>query len=218
MIVVDKFPKKAEEVCKSLPAHDGAKHMAFGCDVASGKEVKLLADFAMKQYNSVPDIVVNCAGIIRDAPLLDMTEQQFDEVVAVNLKGVYLVTQAFARLAFQRKIAQSIINISSILGKMGAAERANYASTKSAVIGFTKSAASAWARDGIRVNAVLPGYVGTPLTDAIEAKLLKAACDRIPMGRMGLPEEIANAVVFLASDWSTYVTGTAVEVTGGLGM
>ncbi|VDK61479.1 unnamed protein product [Anisakis simplex] len=109
---------------------DGAKHTAFGCDVAQSAEVKSLVDFALKTYNSPPAIVVNNAGIIRDAPILDMTEEQFDEVVAVNLKGVYLVAQAFARAAIQQKTPQSIINMASILGKVGASERANYASTK----------------------------------------------------------------------------------------
>ncbi|KHN86727.1 Estradiol 17-beta-dehydrogenase 8 [Toxocara canis] len=219
LIVVDQSKKSAEEVCASLKSHDGAKHTAFKCDVGRSGEVKSLVDFALKQNSGTPPhIVVNSAGIIRDAEFLKMTEQQFDEVVNVNLKGTYLVTQAFAKLAVESKTPQSVINISSILGKTGAAERVNYAATKAGVIGFTKSVAAALAKNGVRVNALLPGYITTPMTDAIVDKLLAAACAQIPMGHMGEPMEIADAVVFLASDWSTYMTGAALEVTGGLGM
>ncbi|VDM36600.1 unnamed protein product [Toxocara canis] len=218
VLVVDRNKKSAEEVCKTLNSHGGVKHAMFCCDVARSGDVKSLLDFALKQHNTVPHVVVNSAGIIRDSELLDMSEKQYDDVLNVNLKGTFLVTQVFARLAVERHAPQSIINIASILGKMGSAERANYAASKAGVIGFTKSAAASLARTGVRVNVILPGYITTPMTDAIAEKYLKAACAQIPMGRMGVPEEIADAVLFLASNLSTYMTGAAVEVTGGLGM
>ncbi|VDK55692.1 unnamed protein product [Anisakis simplex] len=248
LIVVDKFPKSAEDVCAKLPAPTEGKHVPFVCDVAHMSEVKKLFEFASKQHSTPPNVVVNSAGIIRDAEVLKMTEEQWDEVLNINLRGTFLVTQIFARAAVASNTPQSIINIASIIGKMGAAERVNYAASKSGVIGFSKSTAAALARTSVRVNSLLPGYIISPMTDGIEDKrlvlnecfvlnefkevmlftyspfitcsfqLLKAACEKIPMGRMGKPEEIADAVLYLASDLSSYVTGTALEVAGGLGM
>uniref|UniRef100_A0A9J2PQD1 (3R)-3-hydroxyacyl-CoA dehydrogenase n=1 Tax=Ascaris lumbricoides TaxID=6252 RepID=A0A9J2PQD1_ASCLU len=218
LLVVDQNGKSAEDVCASLKSLDGAKHLSFACDVSNSNEVKSLVDFALKHYNSAPNVVVNSAGIIRDSILLKMSEKQFDDVIAVNLKGTYLITQAFTQLAVERQEFQSVINLSSIIGKIGNIGQINYAATKAGVIGLTKTAARELAINGIRLNAILPGFIKTPMTAAIPEKVLSPLCAQIPMGRMGKPEEIADAALFLASDLSTYVTGAAIEVTGGFGM
>uniref|UniRef100_A0A915BU48 (3R)-3-hydroxyacyl-CoA dehydrogenase n=1 Tax=Parascaris univalens TaxID=6257 RepID=A0A915BU48_PARUN len=218
LIVVDQNAKSAEDVCASLKSLDGAKHLSFACDVSSCSDVKSLVDFTLKHYNCTPNVVVNSAGIIRDSILLKMNEKQFDDVIAVNLKGTYLVMQAFTQLAVERHQIQSVINLSSIVGKIGNIGQVNYAATKAGVIGLTKTAAKELAKTGIRINAILPGFIKTPMTAAIPEKVLSPLCAQIPMGRMGKPEEIADAALFLASDLSTYVTGASIEVTGGFGM
>jgi len=195
-----------------------AGHASVECDVSSSGDVNRLRDFALDHFNRPPEIVVNCAGITLDSTLFKMTEENFDRVIDVNLKGVFLVTQAFAKAAVDSKTPQSVINISSIVGKIGNFGQANYAASKAGVIGFTKTAARELAAKGVRVNAVLPGFIRTPMTEKIPEKVLSGICQQIPMGRMGQPEEIADAAVFLSSDLSSYVTGTTIEVTGGMGM
>uniref|UniRef100_A0A914WRS1 (3R)-3-hydroxyacyl-CoA dehydrogenase n=1 Tax=Plectus sambesii TaxID=2011161 RepID=A0A914WRS1_9BILA len=195
-----------------------AGHASVACDVSSSSEVNKLRDFALDHFKRAPEIVVNCAGITLDATLLKLTEENFDKVIDVNLKGVFLVTQAFAKAAVEHKTPQSVINISSIVGKIGNFGQSNYAASKAGVIGFTKTVARELAAKGVRVNAVLPGFISTPMTGKIPEKVLAGICQQIPMGRMGQPEEIADAAVFLSSDLSSYVTGTTIEVTGGMGM
>ncbi|VDM40824.1 unnamed protein product [Toxocara canis] len=218
LIVVDRNKNGAETVCASLKVTDEAKHSSFVCDVSRSDEVQTLVDFVLKHYGSAPNIVVNSAGVIKDSLLLKMSEQQFDDVVAVNLKGTYLMTQAFTRLAVENRVPQSVINISSIVGKVGNVGQSNYAATKAGVIGFTKSAAKELAKKGVRLNAVLPSFIKTPMTDSMPEKVLTALCAQIPMGRMGTPDEIADVVLFLASDLSSYTTGDTIEVTGGFSM
>jgi 17beta-estradiol 17-dehydrogenase/3alpha(17beta)-hydroxysteroid dehydrogenase (NAD+) len=154
-----------------------------------------------------------------------MEESAFDDVMAVNLKGTFLMTQAFGRAwtaegssLWRGNLNASVINISSMVGKMGNLGQANYAASKAGVIGFTKTAAKELARDSIRVNAILPGFIATPMTAAVPEKVLSRIIPTIPAGRMGQPLDIANAALFLASDRSLYMTGGALEVAGGLSM
>uniref|UniRef100_A0AC35U1J5 Estradiol 17-beta-dehydrogenase 8 n=1 Tax=Rhabditophanes sp. KR3021 TaxID=114890 RepID=A0AC35U1J5_9BILA len=214
LVVVDLNREKAEEVAKGL----GGGHYGFGCDVSKSAEVQKLRDFVANTIKMNPHIVVNCAGITNDSTLLKMSEAKFDSVVAVNLKGVFLVSQAFAKLAVQNNSPQSIVNVSSIIGKVGNFGQSNYAATKAAVIAFSKSSAKELAKKNIRVNCVLPGFIKTEMTEAMPPDVLAKICTQIPMGRMGESEEIANAVLYLASDMSKYVTGAELEVTGGLYM
>ncbi|VDO39875.1 unnamed protein product [Haemonchus placei] len=182
------------------------------------EEVARLHEFVLKEVAKSPDIVVNCAGITRDSTLLKMSEKDFDEVVAVNLKGVYLVTQAFAKSAVSMKTPLSVINVSSIVGKVGNFGQCNYAATKAGVVAFGKTVGKELARKGVRVNTIMPGFIRTPMTEAMPKKVLSTICEGIPMGRMGEPEEIADVTLFLASDMSKYMTGATLEVTGGLFM
>ncbi|CAI4228593.1 unnamed protein product [Auanema sp. JU1783] len=213
VVVVDLQLASSNDVANSL----GSKgHTSFACDVSQAAQVNALKEFVLKNYNQSPAVVVNCAGITQDSTLLKMTEEKFDNVVAVNLKGTFLINQAFARASVENKTPLSIVNVSSIIGKVGNFGQANYAATKAGVIAFSKSAAKELAKKGVRVNSVLPGFITTPMTQAMPPQVLADICAGIPMGRMGDASEIADAALFLASDLSTYVTGTTIEVTGGL--
>ncbi|CAJ0564111.1 unnamed protein product, partial [Mesorhabditis spiculigera] len=210
--------KHEESAATTVAQLGGSGHLSYVGDVSKAADVEQLRKFAVEKLKNAPNVVVNCAGITRDATLLKMSEQSFDEVIAVNLKGVHLVTQAFAREAVANKAPLSIINVSSIIGKVGNFGQTNYAATKAGVIAFTKSAAKELAKKKIRVNTILPGFVETPMTKAMPEDVLKSICAGIPMGRMGHTEEIADGVLFLASDLSSYVTGAQLEITGGLYM
>eukprot|EP01062_Namystynia_karyoxenos_P051638 TRINITY_DN40650_c0_g1_i2.p2 TRINITY_DN40650_c0_g1~~TRINITY_DN40650_c0_g1_i2.p2 ORF type:complete len:293 (+),score=95.62 TRINITY_DN40650_c0_g1_i2:55-879(+) len=194
----------------------------FEADVRSAADVARVVSAAAEALRGCPSVLVNSAGITRDGFLGALTEQSWDEVLDVNLKGTFLTTQAFARqLAAARAAGEaprtaSVINVSSIIGKVGNLGQANYAASKAGVIGFTKTAAKELARDGVRVNALLPGFIRTPMTDAVPQKVIDKMRLLIPAGELGEPEDIANAVLFLASDLSSYVTGAALEVTGGM--
>jgi len=178
-----------------------------------------LKAFSLEKFNGKSlDILVNNAGITKDSLLMKMTDEQFDDVINVNLKAVYIITQLFAKLAIDQQRPMSIVNISSIVGKTGNLGQTNYSASKAGIIGFTKSAAKELARYNIRVNAVLPGFIKTPMTAKIPEKVISKFVERIPLGKMGDPEDIANAVNFLSSDLSSYMTGAQVEVTGGLDM
>ena len=163
------------------------------------------------------DILVNCAGITRDAMTKKMTEEQFDQVIAVNLKGVWNLTRLIGP-AMQLNQTGSIINISSVVGIFGNIGQANYAATKAGVIGMTKSWAKEFAlKDGnVRVNAVAPGYTMTNMMKTVPEILLERFRGQTMLGRLAEPEEIANAVLFLASDLSSYVTGEVLNVNGGM--
>lgn len=161
------------------------------------------------------DVLVNNAGIVQDAQLLKMTDEQFDLVVDINLKGVYNCAKAVV----DTMVAQGggvILNASSVVGVYGNFGQTNYAATKFGVIGFVKTWAKELGKKGIRANAVCPGFVATPILKAMPEKVIQAMEDRVPMKRMAQPEEIANLYAFLASDEASYINGAAIEITGGL--
>lgn len=163
------------------------------------------------------DILVNNAGITKDAPFIRMNEESWDMVIDVNLKGVFNITQAVAPLMTKNKKG-SIITISSVVGLYGNIGQTNYAATKGGVIAMTKTWAKELARKGaqIRANCVAPGFIATPMTDVLPEEVVKGMMDRTTLGTLGQPEDIANAVLFLASDESSYITGQTLEVSGGL--
>jgi 3-oxoacyl-[acyl-carrier protein] reductase len=184
------------------------------CDVRRRDQVEALLDTATAFGGRPLDIMVNNAGITRDATMRKMTEEQFDAVIEVNLKGTWLGTQAAA--ARMREAGRgSIINISSLSGKVGMAGQTNYSAAKAGVVGITKAAAKELAHLGVRVNAVQPGLIRTAMTEAMPQKAWDQKMSEIPMGRAGEPREVATVVLFLASDWSSYMTGTVQEITGG---
>ncbi|KAF5915786.1 hypothetical protein HPG69_018131 [Diceros bicornis minor] len=189
-------------------------HAAFQADVSEARAARRLLEQVQDSFSRPPSVVVSCAGITRDEFLLHMSEDDWDRVIAVNLKGIFLVTQAAAQALVSSGCHGSIINISSIVGKVGNMGQTNYAASKAGVIGLTQTVARELARHGIRCNSVLPGFITTPMTQKMPQKVLDKVTGMIPMGHMGDPEDVADVVAFLASEDSGYITGASVEVTG----
>ena len=194
----------------------GRKAIAVKMDVSSLKDSEDMVKKTIDAFGKV-DILINNAGITRDTVLLRMKEEQWDQVIQVNLKGTFNCTKAVIRSMFKQKSGK-IINISSVTGAMGNAGQANYSASKAAVMGFTKSIAREYAHCGITVNAVAPGFIKTAMTDAIPEKDRDAMISIIPAKRLGLPEDVADTVCFLASDMANYITGQVIHINGGMYM
>ena len=194
----------------------GRKALAVKMDVSSLKDCEAMVKKTIDAFGKV-DILINNAGITRDTVLLRMKEEQWDQVIQVNLKGTFNCTKAVIRGMFKQKSGK-IINISSVTGAMGNAGQANYSASKAAVMGFTKSIAREYAHCGITVNAVAPGFIKTAMTDAIPEKDRDAMISIIPAKRLGLPEDVADTVCFLASDMANYITGQVIHINGGMYM
>lgn len=184
------------------------------CDVSNADEMQAVVDRAFSEFGRL-DVFVNNAGITRDATLRTMTPEQFDQVIAVHLRGSWLGVKTASLAMRAQSQPGAIVNISSISGKVGLIGQTNYSAAKAGIVGLTKAAAKELGHVGIRVNAVQPGLVRTPMTDALREDVLAAKLAEIPMGRAAEADEVAKAVLFLASDLSSYVTGAVVEVTGG---
>ncbi|XP_043939511.1 (3R)-3-hydroxyacyl-CoA dehydrogenase isoform X1 [Protopterus annectens] len=216
--VVDIDHKAANETLQELSCDQPAQqHAAFPADVSSCDGVKDLLSAIQAKFLCVPSISVNCAGITADEFVLKMEEEAFDNVLKVNLKGTFLMTQAVSKaLVASGANNGSIINMGSIVGKVGNLGQANYAASKAGVEGLTKTVAKELARYGIRCNTVLPGFIETPMTAKVPQKVLEKFSGMVPLGRLGSPADVADVCAFLASDDSSYITGTSIEVTGGL--
>ena len=184
-----------------------------GCDVTSAEEVQGLLDAAAQAFSPV-QVMVNNAGITRDATMRKMTEDQFDQVIAVHLKGTWNGTR-LAGAIMRDNGGGTIVNMSSLSGKIGLAGQSNYSAAKAGIVGLSKAAAKELAHLGVRVNAIQPGLIRTAMTEAMPAKVWDQKMTEIPMGRAGEVNEIASVALFLASDLSSYMTGTVLEVTGG---
>lgn len=189
---------------------------AYAVDVADSKQVGEAAEKILKDFGRV-DVLVNNAGVTRDQLLMRMSEEDWDAVLDTNLKGAFNFTKALTR-AFLKQRSGRIINITSIIGLTGNAGQTNYAASKAGLIGFTKSVARELASRGITANAVAPGFIVTDMTQALGAEAQEALKGRIALGRLGTTEDVANAVLFLASDMASYVTGQVITVDGGLAM
>ena len=202
------------------PAKDTACEHTFVSDIGQRQSVLTLADEIFARTQTYPTIIVNAAGITRDALMLKMRDEDFDEVIRVNLKGTYLIKQIFCQRLLAKKptdLKASIINIASIVGKYGNVGQCNYTASKAGVEAMTKTMAKELGRAGIRVNAVLPGFIQTPMTDKIPEKIRERLVGNVAMGRMGTTDDIAQVCLFLASNqMSGYVNGASIEVTGGL--
>ncbi len=209
VVIVDIDQALAEERAKAI-GQSGGEAAAYIVDVSNTDAVKDLVAEVVKRFGRV-DILVNNAGITRDGLLLTMTERDWDAVIAVNLKSVFNFIKAIARPMIKQK-GGTIINISSVVGLFGNAGQINYASSKAGVIGATKSAAKELASRNIRVNAIAPGYIQTAMTDKLDEKAKNALLELIPAKTLGQPGDVANAALFLASDWSSYVTGEVLRV------
>lgn len=203
----------AEDVAAAIEK-DGGQAALLQFDVADAKAVKSAIKDAIRK-NGAFQIVVNNAGITRDALVARMKDEDWDRVFEVNLKGAFNCTRAVA-MAMMKERWGRIINISSVVGTMGNPGQANYAATKAGIEGFTKSVAREMASRGITVNAVAPGFIETDMTAGLSEKIKKQLLSQIPAGRMGMPEDVAAAVAFLASPAASYVTGHVLHVNGGL--
>lgn len=188
----------------------------YQVNVANLSEVEQAIKKIQEERGNV-DILVNNAGITRDQLLMKMSEEDWDNVMAVNVKSCYNTCRVLTR-AFLRAKKGKIINISSVVGLTGNAGQVNYAASKAAMIGLTKALAKELASRNIQVNCIAPGFITTAMTDVMTEEQKKATMEQIPMGRMGSPDEIARAAVFLASSWSDYITGQVLTVDGGMVM
>ncbi|MGD0017039.1 MAG: 3-oxoacyl-[acyl-carrier-protein] reductase [Verrucomicrobiia bacterium] len=211
--VCDVMLDNAKEVADSL-SKGGTKAAAYAVNVTDGEQVTEVCDKIVADFGRV-DVLVNNAGITRDNLLLRMSEQDWDLVLDVNLKGAFLFSKALVPSMMKQR-GGAIVNIASIVGVMGNAGQANYSSSKAGLIGLTKTIAKEYAKRGIRANAVAPGFIQTAMTQKLTDEQKKMQTDYIGLGRLGLPEDVANVVLFLASDLSSYVTGQVVGVDGGL--
>jgi 3-oxoacyl-[acyl-carrier protein] reductase len=202
-------PLLAETVAKV-----GPNSIAIKCDVRSAAEVDQAVGKCVERFGGL-DILVNNAGITRDGLLIRMKEEDWDAVLDINLKGPFLFTKAAARHLMKSK-AGRVINISSVAGVMGNAGQANYSSSKAGIIGLTKTSAREFASRNVCINAIAPGFINTEMAAKVDPKYLEAMIQNIPLKRMGEAREIASAVLFLASDLASYVTGQVLQVDGGM--
>ncbi len=207
--------EKAQETCREIEALSG-QALAIGGNGADAKAAENMVGQAVEKFGAL-DILVNNAGITRDGVLLRMKEEDWDSVMAVNLKGAYQCTRVALRFFLKRK-GGKIVNIASVTGEMGNAGQSNYAASKAGLIGFTKSVAREYASRNIQVNAVAPGFIDTAMTQAIPQKDRDFLIKQIPMERLGTPEDVAEAVLFLASPAADYITGQVLNVNGGMYM
>jgi len=215
VVLCDINLQMAEETAKEIEGQ-GVRCLALESDVSNYQDAEKIIRKTVDQFGSV-DILVNNAGITKDNILLRMKEEQWDQVMEVNLKGTFNFTKASIRVMLRQKSGK-IVNIASITGLMGNAGQANYSASKAGVIGFTKSVAREYADRGITVNAIAPGFIATAMTDAIPEREKEALIKQIPMKRLGTPYDVANAVCFLASESASYITGHVIGVNGGLYM
>jgi 3-oxoacyl-[acyl-carrier protein] reductase len=206
---------KLAEVVAEIEAA-GGKAAAFALDVSSEESIKNGAKAVLAQFGKV-EILVNNAGITRDGLLMRMKRADWDEVIGTNLTGAFLLTQALVPAMMKNRWGR-IINISSVVGRTGQAGQANYAASKAGLIGFTRSLARELASRGITANAIAPGYIETPMTEVLNEQQRTAMMAAIPLARPGRPEDIAQSVVFLASEAAGYITGHVLDVNGGMFM
>ena len=205
--------EKGEALEKELAAM-GIKAKGYRSDASDFAAAEQLINSVVEDFGGL-DVLVNNAGITKDNLLMRMNEEMWDTVININLKSCFNTVKAATRTLMKQK-AGSIINMTSVVGIKGNAGQANYAASKSGIIGFTKSVALELGSRGIRCNAIAPGFIETEMTAVLDEKMVQSWRDAIPMKRGGTPDDVAEAAVFLASDMSTYVTGQVLQVDGGM--
>lgn len=206
--------EKAAAIVEEISTAYGVRVLAYQSDAASYLAGETLINEVIKELGRI-DVLVNNAGITKDNLLLRMSEEQFDQVIASNLKSVFQLTKHASKHMLRQK-SGSIINLTSIVGLRGQAGQSNYAASKAGIIGFTKSIADEFGSRSIRCNAISPGFIETDMTHVLPEETKKNLLTQIPLGHMGQAEDIANAALFLASDLSAYITGQVLSVCGGM--
>ena len=206
--------EKAAAVAASI-VEAGGQAEAVRLDVADPASVTEVFRGIAERHGKL-DVLVNNAGITGDGLLLRMSKESWDRVIATDLTGVFLVTQEAVKLMMKKRVAGRIVTVGSVVGLMGNAGQASYAAAKAGVVGFTMSLAREIGSRGITVNVVAPGYIETAMTAALDEEQRKALAGKIVLGRLGTGEDVAGAVLYLASDLASYVTGTVLNVSGGL--
>ena len=194
----------------------GADTLILKADVSNPEEVQKIVDKAIEKFEKI-DVLVNNAGITRDNLLMRMSEEEFDKVLEINLKGTFLVTKAVTKYMMKKR-SGSIINLSSVVGVAGNAGQCNYSASKAGIIGFTKSIAKELASRNIRANAVAPGFIETDMTAILSDSVKESIHNQIPLKRMGSAKEVAELIYFLGSEKSSYITGQVINVDGGMVM
>ncbi len=213
VVVCDLSPEWIDQTV-ALCKETGAEAIGCVADVRDMKSLEAMVKATLDKWGRV-DCLVNNAGIVMDAQLKNMTEDQFDKVIDINLKGVFNCTKAVVQTMLSQE-SGVILNASSIVGLYGNFGQTNYAASKFAVIGMMKTWARELGRKGIRANAICPGFIATDILKSMPDRVLRALEEKVPMGRLGTPEEIANTFAFLASDEASYINGAVIEVSGGL--
>ena len=208
--------KHQEGAVKAATQLHGTGHEGFGCDVSSKSDVDGLTK-TVTEHLGVVQILVNNAGIARDNVFIRMTKEQWDEVLDINLTGVFNVTKAFARKMLKTKDA-SVLNISSVVGLTGNAGQANYSASKAGLIGLTKSLAKELASRNVRCNAITPGFIESDMTDVLPESVTNDLSSKIPLGYFGAPSDVAGLARFLSGPYARYITGQVISVDGGLAM
>ena len=208
--------REREELASQMSTETGSEVKSYACDVSDAEQVAGTFKAILEAFGQI-DILVNNAGITRDGLLMMMKPEDFDAVIAANLRGAFLCMKAVARQMVKQRYGR-IVNLSSVVGLRGNAGQVNYAASKAGVIGMTKSLAKELAGRNITVNAVAPGFIDTDMTAALTETAKNAALGSIPMGRMGTPENVAKAVAFLADEDAGYITGQVLAVDGGMSM
>ena len=210
--VCDINEQSAKDVAREI-TDTGGEALAFRIDVTDKESIARMVEGVMAKWGRI-DTLVNNAGIVQDAQLKKMTDDQFDNVIDVNLKGVYNCTKAVVDIMLEQH-SGVILNASSIVGLYGNFGQTNYAASKFAVIGMMKTWARELGKKGIRSNAICPGFIETPILKSMPQKVVQMMEDKVPLGRLGRPEEIANTYAWLASDEASYINGAVIEVSGG---
>ncbi len=204
------------EELKSEFENKGVKALIMQADVTDKEKIEEVVKKAIEEFGSI-DVLVNNAGITKDNLLMRMSEEEFDKVIEINLKGTYIVTKAVTKYMMKKRKG-SIINLSSVVGVAGNAGQSNYSASKAGIIGFTKSIAKELASRNIRSNAVAPGFIATDMTAVLSDEVKENIHNQIPLKRMGTAREVANLIYFLGSDESSYITGQVINVDGGMVM
>ncbi|GIX26519.1 MAG: 3-oxoacyl-[acyl-carrier-protein] reductase FabG [Burkholderiales bacterium] len=213
--VCDVTPEWVDETVREIRQGDG-EAVGFIVDVRDRASIERMVKKMVATYGRI-DCLVNNAGIVQDAQLKNMTDEQFDQVIEINLKGVYNCAKAVVDVMLSQR-SGVILSTSSVVGLYGNFGQTNYAASKSAVIGMTKTWARELGRNGIRANAICPGFIQTPILNSMPDRVLAAMEQKVPLGRLGKPEEIAATFAFLASDEASYINGAVIEVSGGMSL